>query len=317
MDFRKEGRATIIEALIIYGLSIVLGFVVGVLIKDTATKFIASGLTNIVAVICGSFFVGMRTTQNYWRHLCHVGLLIWIFGILNVALGVATPSTWFFSLIWIALFMAIGGGLRLLLPRASEAASSPSVPTKPQVVATPIGITPAATSSAPADASPFAHRSVGDADPYQQTGKVLLKPPVYSDPYQQAGEELLNGTLNPAIWARSLVEGAGNDSVAKAAYVKLRVAQLNAEMETKADEERRQQNAAEKERSALNEKIAEYAALNFLPLEEAEAWLVLQEYTGTGWEPGLRLILAGTSTNMKNWKMHWHTRSELGACTLK
>jgi hypothetical protein len=52
--------------------------------------------------------------------------------------------------------------------------------------------------------------------------------PSNTDPYQQAGQEILSGNVDPAIWARSLVEGAGNESAVKAAYVKLRVAQLNA-----------------------------------------------------------------------------------------
>ncbi len=54
--------------------------------------------------------------------------------------------------------------------------------------------------------------------------------PSHTDPYQQAGEEVLSGNVNPAIWARSLVEGAGNESAVKAAYVKLRVAQLTTEV---------------------------------------------------------------------------------------
>lgn len=52
--------------------------------------------------------------------------------------------------------------------------------------------------------------------------------PSNTDPYQQAGQEILSGNVDPAIWARSLVEGAGNESAVKAAYVKQRVAQLNA-----------------------------------------------------------------------------------------
>ncbi len=57
-----------------------------------------------------------------------------------------------------------------------------------------------------------------------------------SDPYQQSGKEVLSGNVDPAIWARSLVEGEGNESAVKAAYVKLRVAQLNAEAARVRDE---------------------------------------------------------------------------------
>jgi uncharacterized membrane protein YhaH (DUF805 family) len=46
------------------------------------------------------------------------------------------------------------------------------------------------------------------------------------DPYQQAGEELISGRLDPSVWARALVEGGGVEGPTKAAYVKLRVADL-------------------------------------------------------------------------------------------
>ena len=65
------------------------------------------------------------------------------------------------------------------------------------------------------------------------TSTAAYKPSL-TDPYQQAGEEVLSGNVDPAIWARSLVEGAGNESAVKAAYVKLRLAQLNAAIQAEA-----------------------------------------------------------------------------------
>jgi uncharacterized membrane protein YhaH (DUF805 family) len=46
------------------------------------------------------------------------------------------------------------------------------------------------------------------------------------DPYKQAGEELLGGRMDPSVWARALVESGGVEGPMKAAYVKLRVADL-------------------------------------------------------------------------------------------
>jgi hypothetical protein len=82
--------------------------------------------------------------------------------------------------------------------------------------------------------------------------------PSHTDPYQQAGEEVLSGNVDPAIWARSLVEGAGNESAVKAAYVKLRVAQLNAAIQAeaariKAEEKLRLAKAEEEKISASRE----------------------------------------------------------------
>ncbi len=44
--------------------------------------------------------------------------------------------------------------------------------------------------------------------------------------YRQAGIELRDGSCDPALWARALVEGNGDDGKTRAAYVKLRVADL-------------------------------------------------------------------------------------------
>ena len=80
--------------------------------------------------------------------------------------------------------------------------------------------------------------------------------PNHTDPYQQAGEEILKGNLDPAIWARSLVEGAGNDGAVKAAYVKLRVAQLNAAIEAEVERVRAEvATRAEAARAKAEEEI--------------------------------------------------------------
>ncbi len=50
--------------------------------------------------------------------------------------------------------------------------------------------------------------------------------PTAADPYQQAGEELMSGHVDPSTWARAIVDGGGVEGPTKAAYVKLRVADL-------------------------------------------------------------------------------------------
>jgi hypothetical protein len=46
------------------------------------------------------------------------------------------------------------------------------------------------------------------------------------DPFTIAGAEILSGDLEPAAWARSLVDAKGDELKAKGRYVELRVAQL-------------------------------------------------------------------------------------------
>ncbi len=46
------------------------------------------------------------------------------------------------------------------------------------------------------------------------------------DPFTVVGEEILSGKLEPAAWARSLLEANGDELKAKGRYVELRVAQL-------------------------------------------------------------------------------------------
>ena len=69
-----------------------------------------------------------------------------------------------------------------------------------------------------------------------------------ADPYQQAGEEVLSGKVDAAIWARALVEGGGIEGAVKAAYVKLRVAQLEAKAEAAAKAEAKAKVWAEEQK---------------------------------------------------------------------
>jgi len=63
-----------------------------------------------------------------------------------------------------------------------------------------------------------------------QTGTQLPEPtPPESgttDYYAVAGQEILTDHVDPALWARALIEGDGNEHLAKAKYVAARVAQL-------------------------------------------------------------------------------------------
>ena len=73
-----------------------------------------------------------------------------------------------------------------------------------------------------------------------------------TDPYEIAGQELLDGKMDPALWARALVKGEGDDGPTRAEYVRSRVEKLNQEARLRDDADR---EAAENEREA-NEAFA-------------------------------------------------------------
>lgn len=89
-----------------------------------------------------------------------------------------------------------------------------------------------------------------------------------TDPYEQAGEEVLSGKVVAGMWARALVEGGGNDGAVKAAYVKLRVVQLEeksraqVEARAQAEQERRHQEKIEEEKKKVEEESRAQAALS-------------------------------------------------------
>lgn len=79
--------------------------------------------------------------------------------------------------------------------------------------------------------------------------------PTAADPYQQAGEELISGRVDPSTWARAIVDGGGVEGPTKAAYVKLRVADLErvaAEVATLAWLEAAAKQAAARELAAIS-----------------------------------------------------------------
>ena len=75
----------------------------------------------------------------------------------------------------------------------------------------------------------FVRRTILKKHMSMDEGGNLTHSPVGLDPsrnYRTAGSELLEDRCDPETWARALEEGRGDDGVARAAYVRLRVANL-------------------------------------------------------------------------------------------
>ena len=115
--------AILIDALIVYGLSFLGGFLGSILLRaskiNNSELYVALlGISGGIAISLGFFIVGMRTNEKYWWHLSLVALCTWLGGLLNL-LNSGNFYNWFFSIILIFFCMVVGGGLRLLIPRKS------------------------------------------------------------------------------------------------------------------------------------------------------------------------------------------------------
>lgn len=108
------------DVAIIFGLTFVGGFVIGVLgailsiPEQTAPLLI--GLSNIVLGIIGFTIAGTSNPPQRWKHLLLVALCLWPLGLLNLLAGV-TFVQWIFSIIVILFMMAVGGVISMAVSR--------------------------------------------------------------------------------------------------------------------------------------------------------------------------------------------------------
>ena len=124
--------------------------------------------------------------------------------------------------------------LKPLTPLAPIARHEPQPPTQPQPVRT--------------------------AAPLVSKAQPLADDAFEDDPYDVAGRELQTGDKHPGTWARATVEADGEHSKTEAAYVRLRVAGLEAQSaKRKADREARR--AEERLASEPNQAQLRAAAL--------------------------------------------------------
>jgi hypothetical protein len=103
---------------ITYGLSLVCGFIIGMItaMAHQPLPAIAIAITNVVSSVVGFAIAGYRAKGPLWPHLLLVALGLWLTGLPNVALGF--PFTyWLLSSIVILIGMAVGGGVGALLKK--------------------------------------------------------------------------------------------------------------------------------------------------------------------------------------------------------
>jgi hypothetical protein len=111
------------------GIALVLSFVCGFLIGftqgnsrlqiDEEAEVAFVGLSNIACLVLGGFIAGLRTPPAYLvRHLSAMGLIIWLFGLVNIALGYADFEGFLLSAFIIVPGLALGGWLSQVFNKA-------------------------------------------------------------------------------------------------------------------------------------------------------------------------------------------------------
>jgi hypothetical protein len=74
----------------------------------------ALAISNLLMGSIGFCIAGCLTRVDRWKHLLVVAVIVWIFGLVNVAFFHVTLIQWVFSAIAVLLMMAVGGGLSFL-----------------------------------------------------------------------------------------------------------------------------------------------------------------------------------------------------------
>ena len=108
------------NAAITIGLSFVGGFLVGM--ANGMGGFSADGymflvgISNLLSCTLGGVISGLSVPrETIIRHLQAVGLLVWLFGLVNVALEITDFAGFIFSSIFVAACLAIGGWIARLI----------------------------------------------------------------------------------------------------------------------------------------------------------------------------------------------------------
>ena len=77
-------------------------------------------VSNVLLGTVGFTISGCLAPENRWRHLGLVGLGAWLVGLVNVAFFGITLTQWAVGFVFLAVMIATGGGLSLLLRRTKQ-----------------------------------------------------------------------------------------------------------------------------------------------------------------------------------------------------
>lgn len=100
------------DVAIIFGLTVLGGYLLGVSKPYGRIPDHTIALTNLGMATVGFTIAGCLAPTGYrWAHLRAVALGLWLVSSVNIFLGIATPAQWALGSIFVAILMAVGGGL--------------------------------------------------------------------------------------------------------------------------------------------------------------------------------------------------------------
>lgn len=82
----------------------------------------ALAISNLLLGSIGFCLAGCLTRTDRWKHLLVVALIVWLFGLVNVAFFHVNFVQWVFSAIAVLVMMGVGGGLSFLFVKETPPA---------------------------------------------------------------------------------------------------------------------------------------------------------------------------------------------------
>jgi len=110
----KGWKAIVRDVIIIWIITGIGGFVIGIATAGSRLPILAIAVSNILLGIVGFCISGCMIKDNRWKHLTIVALLVWLTSIVNTIFGPFSLSNWFFGIALLFVMMAIGGGLSFI-----------------------------------------------------------------------------------------------------------------------------------------------------------------------------------------------------------
>ncbi len=112
-------RRVAIHAVIVFALTIIGGFVVGMIagLIGGPAPLMWLAVSNLVFASAGFAYSAYQTHEKRWAHIAAVALVLWLFSLINPLLGFASFLEWLLSLLAILVFMVVGGGVATLIEK--------------------------------------------------------------------------------------------------------------------------------------------------------------------------------------------------------
>lgn len=113
-------KAIVRDAAIVYGFTFVAGLGMALAGKNLQSSPSTVYMANLLSGTLGFTVAGIRTLHNRTEHLAWVAATVWIFNLVNIALGIQTSTSWIHSGLTVILMATLGGTLAMILTLAAS-----------------------------------------------------------------------------------------------------------------------------------------------------------------------------------------------------